>query len=339
MRRLQDADGTVAPTYCRAMATDTPRRPTDDARDGHDAPAAPGSGTALRDRPAVRAARRWLRAFVDRLVADRVTGLSAELAFWSLLSLVPAAIMFVSMLGWLDGIVGSNVAAQVEDNIIAAMRLVFTDRADQLTGSVQSLFDGPNTALFSVAALVTLWSGSHAFATLGEALDVINGARDVRPWLARRLLGLLMGLVTLVLAVLLMAVFVVGPLFGRSADVIADPDAARAARSAWDLLRFPVAGVALLGWATALYRYAPTRRTGWRRNLPGAVVAAALWAAFTIGFRVYLGAGGSNVIVNSLGGVLVALLWLYLMSIGLLVGAEVNRLRADRAAAATLRSR
>jgi membrane protein len=315
VRRLQHPTGTAAPTYCGPMATpdqsdETPATTTPGPTSGH-------------------AVVRWLRMFVARLTADRVTGLAAELAFWSLLSLVPAAIMFVSMLGWLDAIVGNDVAAQVEANVLSAMRVVFSDRADQLTDGVQALFDSPNTALFSVAALVTLWSGSHAFATLGEALDVINGARAERPWLTRRLLGVLMGLVTLVLAVVLMAVFVVGPLFGRSADVIGDPGARRVARSFWDVARFPLAGVALLGWATALYRFAPTQRTAWRRNVVGSFVAAGLWAVFTLGFRVYLDLGGSNVIVNSLGGVLVALLWLYLMSIGLLVGAEVNRLRAD----------
>lgn len=324
-----------------ASSDEVPEETPDADPGGSDRSAIADGGRARRSaQPRLRAARDWTRRFVERLTTDRVAGLSAELAFWTLLSLVPAAIMFVSMLGWLDTIVGADIAAKVERSVLSAMQLVFTDQADQLTTSVQSIFDGPNTALFSVAAVLTLWSGSRAFVTLGEALDVIDGTRDVRSWLARRLVGFAMGLITLLVAVLLMAAFVVGPLLGKGADAIGDPDTQRVARSVWDWLRFPLAVAALLAWATALYRYAPTHRTGWRRNVVGTIVAVVLWALFTFGFQLYIAAGGSNVIVSSLGGVLVALLWLYLMSIGVLVGAEVNRMRADRNAdTAGVRSR
>ena len=96
--------------------------------------------------------------------------------------------------------------------------------------------------------------------------------------------------------------------------------------------RWPVVFVVVVCWAASLYHLAPRRRTPWRTDLPGAVVGTVWWLAVSLGFRVYLDAAssGMNAVVGLLGGALSLLIWLYLLAMGLLVGAEINRVLSDR---------
>ena len=92
--------------------------------------------------------------------------------------------------------------------------------------------------------------------------------------------------------------------------------------------------MAVVAWTAAVYRFAPRRRSSFRRELPGAVVATVWWLVSSTGFSLYLGlaATGMNTVFGVLGGVLSLLFWLYLLAMGLLVGAVVNSLIARRRA-------
>jgi membrane protein len=81
----------------------------------------------------------------------------------------------------------------------------------------------------------------------------------------------------------------------------------------------------ILGLAV-IYRYGPSRETAeWRWLTPGAVVATVIWLIGSVGFSVYVSNFGSyNATYGALGGVIVLLLWLWLSSFAVLLGAELN---------------
>ena len=80
------------------------------------------------------------------------------------------------------------------------------------------------------------------------------------------------------------------------------------------------------------YHLAPDHRTPWRWDLPGTALAMVTGALASVGLRLYVRFGGSsNVLIGSLGSVLVVMIWMYLVAIGLLVGAELNAVLAERA--------
>ncbi len=88
----------------------------------------------------------------------------------------------------------------------------------------------------------------------------------------------------------------------------------------------------LVVWSATIYQVAPSHRTPWRDELPGALIATVWWSIVSLGFNRYLSAAssGSNAVFGLLGGALSLMFWLYLMALGLLVGAEVNALLAVR---------
>jgi membrane protein len=253
-----------------------------------------------------------VREVATKAANDRITGLAAEVAFWSLLSLVPTMLVLASLLGSIGRFVGGDVATRVEDGVVAAMSEVFTDDAGGLIEAVRQLFNQPQPGLFSVALVLVAWTASRAFNALAAGLDLIFSNTNRRRWVVRRLLGLGLALASLTMGTLVAVVLVVSPIEGRG------------------VLGEVVVLVVLIGWAAAMYHFAPARSTRWRNEVPGAVLAGALWVAFSLGFRVYLNVQGGNEVVTGLGGVLIALLWLYLMALALFLGGVVNAVVAQR---------
>jgi membrane protein len=255
-------------------------------------------------------------------VADRVTGLAAEVAFWAVLSLVPAALVLASILGALEPLVGAAAVSRAETRVVDALDEVFTSDGGGVIESVSNLFTGPRPGLFSIGLVLILWTAGRVFAAVVNAFSVIGASssgvtgtertdRRRQPWLVRRLLGVVLGLATLVVVSGLLALLVIGPFRSNRIESVV------------------IIVVALVLWVATLYHLASRWPGRWRDRLPGAAVAVVLWAVFTLGFRIYLGYQGGNVVVLGLGGVLVALLWSYLIAIGLLLGGVVNVVAYD----------
>jgi membrane protein len=93
----------------------------------------------------------------------------------------------------------------------------------------------------------------------------------------------------------------------------------------WDWGRAPLAFSILIVWATTLYQVAPAGRRSWLGSIPGALTAAVLWLAGSYGLRFYLlEAAGANRVLGMLGGGLILMVWVYILTFVLLLGAEVN---------------
>ncbi|NNE75325.1 MAG: hypothetical protein HKN26_16790, partial [Acidimicrobiales bacterium] len=83
-------------------------------------------------------------------------------------------------------------------------------------------------------------------------------------------------------------------------------------------------------WAASMYHIAPNRRSPWRWEVPGAIAAMICWGASSYGFQFFLAfMGETNAIFGVLGAAISLLVWIYLLALGLLIGAEINGILAD----------
>lgn len=256
---------------------------------------------------------------------DRVPDLAAEVAFWAILSLFPALVALASVLGALDSVVGVDVATRVEENVIDALRTVLTSEADNTIAAVEDLFVESRPGLLTFSALVAVWTLSRGFAALVRALDVAYDIDEHRPWLQIRSTALVLALGSLVAAALMLTLIVVGPLLGSGEDIADAINLGDEFVFLWDVLRLPVAFLVLVAWAATIFHIAPDHHTPWRADLPGALVTTVLWLIFSGGLRVYVSvAQTGNAVFGTLGGVLIVLLWFWLLSLAVIVGGEVN---------------
>lgn len=290
-----------------------------------------------------RSQSRGLRATILELIRelrhewsrDRVGGLAAEIAFFALLGLFPAVIVLAAALGSLDSIIGGGAAADSEAWLLEQVSNVFGSDST-LSDTIAELFDRPNAGALTVGILLALYAASRGFVALVSALDLAYGHEQRRNWFSTRLVGLGLTVFTLVVMALVMTMLVVGPLLGTGEDLAERLGAGRAFATVWLWFRWPAVLLALLAWAATVYRVAPNHTAGslrtWRRELPGAGFATVWWIAVSVGFRSYLDAvsRGANAVLGILGGALSLLLLLYLLAMGLLIGAEINAVLAAR---------
>lgn len=267
---------------------------------------------------------RWLwrltRDVVDEYRRDGVGDLAAAITFWTLLSIPAAALSLVSTLSSLESIVGASLADDVRDQVETFVADTFTDDA-ALTDTVRELFDAPSRGIATLATVVALFTLSRAFAGLIRAFDVAYEVDEGRPWWFVRIVAIGLGVGTIVIV-------------AAGATVIALlPTLPMSTMSRW--LATPAIVVGLVLWAATLFHIGPNHKTPWRYDLPGATLTMVGWILATQGFALYVRlAPGGNDIQTGVGAILLALALMYLLSVVLLLGAELNDIISRRAGVA-----
>ncbi|MDQ4137582.1 MAG: YihY/virulence factor BrkB family protein [Actinomycetota bacterium] len=262
---------------------------------------------------------------------DRVTGLSAEVAFFSLLSVFPGLLTVAAALGALDNLFGSALLARAQREVLDVLQTFLTDKAAGTAEAIEALFEGGSGGVFTFGVVAAIWSASRGMSTVMRTLAEIYDVDDTRSRLRTRLLAIGLALGSMVLIVLTLTALVVGPLFGVGRRIAEWLGVADVYGVLWQWAGVPVAFAALLVWATAVFHSVPHRHVGWRYHLAGAALTGTLWLLVSGGLRLYLALFGGNPIFGILGGALVVLLWMYLLSLALLLGAELNAVLAERA--------
>jgi membrane protein len=306
--------------------------------------ASPTSSSALpaeRRSPAARAAAtlaeaqrpqpRGLTRRFGRLLADvwrksdrdRILGLAGENAFMGVLTVFPTLLVFAAVLGQLSLVIGNANTDKVKDAVKEFLTEVLTSSASGVDETVNTLFKTSGNAL-TVALVIAFVSVAQAFAGVINTLAIAYDIRDRRGWWHRRLTGLLLGLGSVLTGAIMITAFVIGPLFGR-ADVVHSIGISNEYAFVWSYVRFPVAFLALVAWATTLFHIGPDRPAHWRSGLRGGLVTSVLWLAASLGFSTYLKlVVPRSPVLGALGGGLILMTWLYLLCLALLIGAELN---------------
>jgi membrane protein len=272
------------------------------------------------------------REYTRAVQEHRVTGLAAEVAFYAVLSIFPAILALAAALGSIDAVVGEDAATRVREGLVDAIQGALGADAGPVVAAVESLFDEPSAGLFGIGIVLATYTASRGFNALIKALDVVYEVPETRGLVKTRALALLLAGGSLLVGALVLAMVVLGPLFGVGARVAEETDAGQVFATLWVWARPPVLVAALTAWAATMFHLAPNHTTPWRHDLPGAVVTMILWLLGATGFRLYLelASDDTNALLGALGGALTLLLWLYVMGLALLLGAEVNALLARR---------
>jgi membrane protein len=255
---------------------------------------------------------------------DRILGLSAEAAFWQILSVPPLLIGLLGSLGYLGSFIGTGSVRQIEDQLVTAAAQVLTsDVVDDLVAPTLSDILGSGRAdVVSLGFLLALWAGSSATATFMNTIVIAYDQRDVRGPIRTRLKALWLFVVGMVLAVLTLPLLVLG----RGVLVgLLPADWRSTATVLVNAVYWPLVLIGLLLALTSFYNVVLPHRLPWRRHLPGTVLAVAFFLLAALVLRAYV----ADILITALPyGALAApigaLLFCFFFGMAVLLGAELN---------------
>jgi membrane protein len=259
---------------------------------------------------------------VKKFQADHMTDHAAALTYYAMMSLFPALLVGVSLLGLLGDkslvtkavdYARENGAPKEVTNALEASLSAIVDRAG-----------GTVSITLAVGIAVALYGASGAFGAAGRALNVVHGVQETRSFLRHKLSDLAWTLVVIVLGLIaLFSVFLGG---GLASDLFGTIGLGDTAAGIWPVARWAFAIAAVLGIYAIAYAFGPNvdpRRI--RIITPGALVGVLIWIVASMGFFFYVSNFGKyGATYGAFAGAVILLLWLYLSNLAFLFGAELN---------------
>jgi membrane protein len=262
-----------------------------------------------------------LKRSVTEFSEDNGTIWAAALTYFGLLSLFPALIALVSIIGLFGD-------PQATTKTITQMvsQLGPSSASQTFAGPIKSLTSHRAAAgiLFIVGLAAAVWSASGYVGAFTKAANVIYETPEGRPFWKLKPLQLL---ITVVMIVLLAAVLIAIVLTGPVVSAVAGPlGIGSTAQTIWQIAKWPVMLLVVVLMFTVLFHATPNvKLPGFKWVTPGAAFAVVVWIVASALFAFYVANFGSyGKTYGTLGGIVALLVWMWITNIALLLGMELN---------------
>ena len=249
----------------------------------------------------------------------RVMGLAAEAAFFGVLSLPPLIFGLAGAVGFVTSALDIRTIAGFRDQLLELSGRVLTNDVVEtvIQPTVDDVLSRGQAAVISIGFVIALWSGSRALNVFIDTSTIMYGMAGKRGIVRTRALSFVLYLGFLLAGIILLPLILVGPsLVSR----FLPPGLAFIGNLYW-----PVVLLGSVCMLAMLYHVSVPARTRWRADLPGAAVTVAMWVAGSVLLRFVLSKSiGSTTIYGPLAAPIAFLIWLYIISVAVLIGAALN---------------
>jgi membrane protein len=258
---------------------------------------------------------------------DQMTQHAAALTYYGLMSLFPALLLGVSLLGLL------GQYPETYNSVISYLRdVVPPDTLNAIDASIKRAIQhkGNATTGLVIGVVTALYGTTGVLESARRALNVAFGVESGRSFLHRKARDIASSFILIGLVLITLILVFVG---GSLADHVFGENGAHV----WNIARWPLAVVvAMLAFAYIYYVTPDLAERKFRLMTPGAVVAVIAWILISFGFSEYLSHYSEvNAIYGTFAGAIILVAWVWLTNVSLLFGAELNsalnRERASRA--------
>ncbi len=248
---------------------------------------------------------------------DRVMSVAAGVTYYALLAVFPAIAALVSIYG----IFADPGTIQSHLNTLSG---VMPGGALEIIGEqVSRIASQGGGALgfgFIFGLAISLWSANAGMKAVFDALNIVNDEEEKRSFVGLNLVSLTFTLGAIFFILVALGGIVVLPIILNFIGMGSGMEMLLA------IIRWPILLVAVVLGLSLLYRFGPSRdKAEWRWVTPGGIIAAVLWLAVSMLFSWYVSNFGSyNETYGSLGAVIGFMTWIWISSIVVLLGAEIN---------------
>ncbi|MBW7458065.1 YihY/virulence factor BrkB family protein [Paenibacillus sepulcri] len=262
------------------------------------------------------------RSFIDfaqnlycRFQDDEVPALGAQLTYYLILSFFPFLIFIIAVLSF------ANLTLQ---DVIEQIQLIMPELStNTISDAFIEIQASSNGSLLSVGLIITLWSASNGISAVMKALNKAYDVEETRPfWKVKAyslVFTIVLALVILFSMVMLIFGRVIGDMLYKWTQLPGSID------TVWGFAQYVIPIVIMSVVFASLYLFAPNLRLHFREVVPGALFATFGWIITSLCFSFYVNNFGNYTkTYGSIGGIIVLLTWLYLSSIIIVLGGEIN---------------
>ena len=250
---------------------------------------------------------------------DNLTDWAAALTYYGVLSIFPALIVLVSVLG----LIGTSATQPLLDNLGSVApgpaKDIFTDAIKNLQGN-----SGASGVFFVIGLLGAIWAASGYVSAFMRASNAIYDIEEGRPiW---KTLPVRVGLTVLLMVLTAISAVAVTLSGGLAQEVGGLVGVGDTAVQVWNIAKWPVLILFVSFMFAVLYWAAPNvKQAGFKWISPGSVLAVIGWIIASVAFAFYVANFGSyNKTYGALAGPVIFLVWLWISNIMILLGAEFN---------------
>lgn len=263
-----------------------------------------------------------IRRTLREIDEDHCFGLAAQLAFYFLLALFPALLFLVALIGYVP------VENALGELLVAIGTVAPRELVELLRGQLSQIAAGSHASLITLGIVGAIWSSSAAMVAIIDALNHAYDVTEWRPWWKRRLVAIMLTIALAVFTIVALALVLVGPgLLSHATNWL---PWGSSVGLMWGPLRWPAMIVCVVLGVDLVYHYAPNRAASWAWMTPGALLATGLWLASSFAFKAYVvNFVDYTATYGAIGGAIVTMLWFYISSLAVLVGAELNGVIED----------
>jgi len=269
----------------------------------------------------MQTAIRFGKNFMKRFKVADVTGLSAQLAYFFLLSLFPFLLFLVTLLGFLP-VEGESVIDILGTYLPA-------DVVQMIDSNLTFLQNNRSGGLLSFGIIGTIWSASNGINAITRSFNKAYGVGENRSYLSGRLIAiaLMLGMIIVISVALFLPVF--GKVIGEQFFAIFN--LSEGFLKSWNMFRWVTSSVIFFIVFFALYMLAPHVRVKARHAVWGTLFTTVAWQIVSLGFSFYVNTlGNYSATYGSLGTVIILMIWFYLSGIIVNTGGVINAFLHER---------
>lgn len=276
----------------------------------------------IRDKLYKHKDKNWFR-FLDELVCrikeDEVPAIGGQLTYFLILSIFPFLIFFLNILSYT-----SIAQEEILDNLLIVLP---TETQILLKNIVREIVGSSSETLLSIGIVLTLWTGSLGITSIIRAVNKAYNVEKKRPYWRLKGLAIIFTIALAIVLIIVLSMLVFGEVIGNK--IFAVFGATHIFYHIWEFFRIIIPLFSMVIIFALLYKFSPTPEEGlnikFSQTIPGALFAAIGWILASMVFSFYVNNFGSySKTYGSLGGIIILLLWLYIASIMIILGGEIN---------------
>lgn len=256
-----------------------------------------------------------IKNLVFRFNDDDILALASMLSYSLILSLFPFLIFLMTLAGY------SNLNS---DYLILQLKPVLPDSAYALvSASIREILSIKNGSLLSLSFIFMIFSASSGFRAVIKGLNKAYDEEEHRSFIKIQVLSIscTFGLTAIIIITIFLLVF--GQIITSKLAFIRNYS--YAAMVLWNSLRYLIILSSMLFVFACLYRYTPCRKLKWSEVVPGSIFSTIGWIIVSVGFSFYVNNFGNySKVYGSIGAVIVLMTWVFLSSIIIILGGELN---------------